>query len=218
LLINFLQIIKLKSASAENEGLIKAIKDMYWDDYNQEWLTKPTFTKHDIGATLGKLIIARENNIINLTMNHDRPDIAQNILEFFLLELTKDCNKHIANRIKEKDIFIRDMTREYNNIKDQTLRKEMAKCIAEALAEKKKAALSHFTAFEILEPPSINPTPPKLIPRPKKVKGFKVIVLFASLALVFSMFLAFVIEWFRWLNNEHDYMEMIKKYFVMRKS
>jgi hypothetical protein len=216
-LINFLQIIKLKSASAENKGLIKAMKDMYWDGYNQEWLTKPTFTKHDIEATLGKLIITQENNIINLTINHDRPDIAQKILEFFLLELTKDCNKGIANRIKEKDIFIRDMTREYNNIKDQTLRKEMAKYIAEALAEKKKAALSHFTAFEILEPPSINPTPPILIPRPKQVKGFKVIVLFASLTFVFSMFLAFGIEWFRLLNNKHDYMEMIKKYFVMRK-
>ena len=217
-LINFLQIIKVKSASAENEGLIKAMKDMYWDGYNMVWVTKPTFTKHEIEATLGSMLrITQEKNIIDLRMYHDRLDIAQKILEFFLLELTKDCNKLIANRIKEKDLFIRDMTREYNNIKDQTLRKEMAKYIAEALAEKKKAALSHFTAFEILEPPSINPTPPILILRPKQVKGSKVIVLFASLAFVFSMFLAFGIEWFRLLNNKHDYMGVIKRYFVMRK-
>jgi hypothetical protein len=121
------------------------------------------------------------------------------------------------NRLREQDAFIKEITREYNNTKDQMLRKAIAPHIAEALVKKKEIAVASFTAFEIIEPPSINTIPLQYMPKPKQIKGLKIIMLSAAFAFIFSIVLAFFIEYLKvsMLKNP-DTIKQIKNYLSWR--
>jgi len=220
-LANMLQRAKLKAAMIKNEELIKIMGNMYWDSLDEAWLTKQTLSRDDIEATLARITLVQEKDLLNIRQYHYDPKVAQQILKYYLLELERCCNEQAGDikmkRLREKDAFIKEITREYNNTKDQMLRKVTAPYIAEALAKRNEIAVASFTAFEIIEPPSINKIPLQFIPKPKQIKGLKTIMLSAAFAFIFSIVLAFFIEYLKvsMLKNP-DTTKQIKNYLSWR--
>jgi len=200
-LAQMLKSARLKAAMMKDEDLIKVMGNMYYDTFNNEWLTKQTISRDDMEVILAKVRINREGDTLSILQYHHDPQVALQILKYYLLGLNRRSNEQAGDikmkRLREKDAFIKEMTREYNNTKDQTLKEAIAPRIADAMAEKKEIAVASFTAFEIIEPPAINTIPPEYIPKPKQIKGVKIILLSAAFAFLFSIVLAFFIEYLR---------------------
>ncbi len=221
-LAKMLQSAKLKAAMIKNEELIKIMGNVFYDPLNNAWLTKQTLSRDDMEEILtNKLTINREGDTLGIIQYHYDPKVAQQILKYYLLELERRCNELAGDikmkRLREKDAFIKEITREYNDTKDQMLRLAIAPHIAEALVKKKEIAVASFTAFEIIEPPSINTIPLQYMPKPKQIKGLKIIMLSAAFAFIFSIVLAFFIEYLKvsMLKNP-DTIKQIKNYLSWR--
>ncbi|MEN6318262.1 MAG: hypothetical protein ABFD82_05855 [Syntrophaceae bacterium] len=208
---NAFQTDKLKNNMMANKNVLRALGNYYWDDYNTDWLKKKVLSQDDIKVLLGKIDISKENDTpsIVILFHHRDPKIAQEVLGYYLYELDKYFNDRAKadkqERIEAYTRCIKDLTGEFTKANNIHIKQSIALYIGESVAERSSLATSKYKAFEVLESPYVPPLYSELNPKVKKIKGWKIIALFATFAFVFSIVIAFLVEFTRrWLRDRSE--------------
>ena len=199
--------------------LVPVLYPSLWDEKNRRWKTANPPEPLPATGILGRMLDVKANvlkHTIRLVFRNSDPELARKILGFHLQELRRFNHEGPLAKKERRMETLAEIKKwlldQYAAAGNPDLRKEIAARIVAYGVEEKELELSEVSGFAIISPPS----PPRERPftafevsgppvPPIKVNQLRVYFLLPLLlALIVSIFFAFVLEYWNELRNDGD--------------
>ena len=178
-----------------------------WDEEKKKWKTEKTPTLQDgWDATQEMLVISgdNENGIIRVAFDHRDPEIAKQIVEHYLAELSGILRQEVLRDAAENMRFFRA---QLERTSDPLLKEKIYDMLAKEIEKDTFARAQKYYGFLVLDAP-IAPDPDKKV----SPKRSLICILSVLLAFLFAAFLAFLKEYIHRLKREDEkgYQELVQ--------
>lgn len=161
-----------------------------WDKDNEIWTSEEEPTIQDglkaVMENMLKVSVDKEKNIIKIGFEHQDPETAKKVVEYYLKELSETLRESVLQDSTEK---IRFFTKVIDRTNDALLKNKIYNLLAAEIEKETFARVEKYYSFEVLDSP--------IVPdENKKVRPKRAIICILSVFVAFFMavFLAFFKE------------------------
>ena len=168
-----------------------------WDKEKKEWIVEPPPTLQDgLKEMQDRLTVRLDNkkNNINVGFDHEDPEIAQKVVDYYLTELSEILREEVLQDAKENKRFFRE---QLENTVDMLLKEKIYSMLAKEIEKETFARAQKYYSFQVLDPPIVSDPDKKV--RPKRAL---ICILSVIVAFFVAVFMAFLKEYFHRLKTE----------------
>ena len=168
-----------------------------WNEEKKKWFLDETPTLQDgLAEVIDRLTLRvdiKKNNI-KVGFNHEDPEVAQKVVDYFLTELSEILREEVLQDAKENKRFFH---KQLENTVDTLLKEKIYTMLAKEIEKETFAKAQKYYSFQVLDPPIV-PDLDKQI-RPKRAL---ICILVVIVSFFLAVFLAFLIDYVHRLKSE----------------
>jgi uncharacterized protein involved in exopolysaccharide biosynthesis len=182
----------LSAKIIEKYDLMPILFEENWNSKKNAWLSeKPPTMQDGLNKIKGLLSVKTDTkkSLITVGIEHKKPEIAKEIVDYYLTELSTNLREEILRDASENMRFFEE---QIDRTTDPLLKEKIYALLAKEIEKETFAKAQKYYGFLVLDPP--------IVPdKDKKVKPKRSLICILSVFAAFfiAIFLAFVIEFVR---------------------
>ena len=171
-----------------------------WDLDKKEWREKerkPTIQDawNLILNNLLKITVNQDTDTIDVGFEHNNRELAKNVVEFYISELSETLREEVLLDAIEKKKFF---NQQLQTTSDSLLREKIYSLLAKEIEKETFAKAQDYYGFILIDPPIIPDLNRKISPN-----RFLIVFMSVFIAFFFSIFLSFAIEFKKRMEIEY---------------
>lgn len=189
---------QLANLVVEKHKLLPVLFDKKWDGRKEAWIEEPAPTLQDAHKRISKEMLKvsrdRKSDVITLSMEHERPEFAKQMVAHYLTELSEGLRARVLKDAQENMRFLNE---QLERTTDPLLREKIYNMLAKEIEKDTFARAQTYYGFYVLDPP----VAPDL---DKKAKPKRALICILSVVVAFfvAVFLAFFLEYLGRLKKD----------------
>lgn len=188
---------ELTNTVVQQHNLIPILFKKSWDSENKRWKLKKPPTLQNAYASIQKIMNSKSDikkNIMELTVEHSDPRMAQAILIYYVEGLSEYLRKEVLDDTEAKQV---QLYTQLAKTADPMLKTRLYDVIADEIEKETLARVQRYYGFSVLDPP--------FAPE-RKFKPKRAMICLLSVVVAFfgAVILAFVLEYTRNLHRHED--------------
>jgi uncharacterized protein involved in exopolysaccharide biosynthesis len=205
---------RLAELVIEKHSLLPLLFKEKWDAQKSAWLESPAPTIQDayrlISKDLLKVARDRKTDVITLSMEHEEPEFARQMVAYYITELSEQLRAKVLKDAQENMRFLNE---QLERTTDPLLREKIYNMLAKEIEKDTFARAQTYYGFYVLDPP-IAPD----LDKKAKPKRALICILSVMVAFFVAVFLAFFLEYVvRLKKDDPDRYQQLKEAMRLRK-
>jgi uncharacterized protein involved in exopolysaccharide biosynthesis len=195
----------------EKYKLLLELFEEQWDPLKQEWKENPAPTLQDAYKLIMSMLTVsrgRNSDVLAVKFDHEDPNFAKIMVDNYLTELSESLREDTLEDAAENKKFLEEQLKQTS---DPLLKVKISDLLAKEIEKETFARAQKYYSFTVLDPP-VAPDPDKKL-KPKRKLICTVSVTIAGL---FSIFLAFLLEYIHNVKHHEDEERVSKLHRYLR--